>query len=606
MKKMKLSGKQKKYIKKRKRKMTMEQMAKSLGIEEAVVGEYLGERQGKRAEKEERGLVEKIKDLDIKELVKTSRKVFLLLFVLVAVAYANSVPNGFVSDDIRGIVKNENIENLSPVFSSPISVLRFLQPTLHFFVASTVGKVAGAFRAINLFFHLGVVWLVFILVSLIHNKRVGILAACLVAVHPIMTESVVWISGGGHVMYSFFLLLSFLFYVLSLKDRKLFWLSVILFVLAVGVSEKAGLFPVILLVFVFCFRLGKKEYKRLAIIFVPAVLMGLFFLSLISGRLEILREEHYHSGGMANMFSQIPVAISSYLGLMVWPDKLTLYHSEMDFAPGEFLVYLGGFLAYLAVLVWTYFKNRKIMFWMFLFLISLAVTLTPWGVSWVVAERYVYFGTIGIMVIVALLFEKLLRKESLKVAGMVIFGLIVAALTIRTIVRNKDWKSEDSLWLAAARTSPSSHQNHNNLGDYYGRQGDFQKAEEEFKKAIELKPNYADAYHNLGNTYRQMGRQEEAMGNYEKALEFNSGLWQSYHQIAALHFEAGEFEKSGEYLKKALEINPEEEALKSGLALIYMQQGRLEEAEKILEGILESNPENERAKELLEGIRSVE
>lgn len=582
--------------------MTVEEMAKSLGVEEAVVGEYLGKRQWKRAGKGEKGLGERLKDFDIKEFVKTNRKIFLLLFVLVAVAYANSVPNGFVSDDVRGIVKNEDIGKLSPIFSSPFGAFRSFQPIIYFLVASTAGKVAGAFRVVNIFFHLGVVWLVYVLVSLIHNRKVGVLTACLVAVHPLMTESVVWISGGAHVMYSFFLLLSFLFYVLSLKDRKLFWLSIVLFILAVSISEKAGLFPVILLVFVFCFGLGKKEYKRLAVIFVPAVLMGLFFLSLISGRLEILQQEHYHSGGMANMFSQVPVAISSYLSLMVWPDKLTLYHSEMDFSPGEFLAYLGGFLAYLGVLVWTYFKNRKIMFWMSFFLISLAVTLTPWGVSWVVAERYVYFGTIGIMVIVALLFEKLLRKESLKVVGMVVFGLIIAALTVRTVVRNKDWKSEDSLWLAAARTSPSSHQNHNNLGDYYGRQGNFEKAAEEFKKAIELKPNYADAYHNLGNTYRQMGKPEEALENYEKALEFNSSLWQSYHQIAALRFEAGEFEKSEEYLKRALELNPEHEVLRSGLALVYMQQGRLEEAGGILEKILETNPGNERAKELLEGL----
>ena len=95
------------------------------------------------------------------------------------------------------------------------------------------------------------------------------------------------------------------------------------------------------------------------------------------------------------------------------------------------------------------------------------------------------------------------------------------ALSVRTITRNADWKNQDTLWLATAKTSPSSPQNHNNLGDYYGRQGDLEKAAEEFKTAIKLKPNYGDAYHNLANIYHQMGEDDLAIENYRKALSFN-------------------------------------------------------------------------------------
>ncbi len=74
-------------------------------------------------------------------------------------------------------------------------------------------------------------------------------------------------------------------------------------------------------------------------------------------------------------------------------------------------------------------------------------------------------------------------------------------------MRNFDWKNQDTLWLATAKTSPSSHQNHNNLGDLYARRGEYEKAVEEFKKAIELKPDYGDAYHNLANVYHQIGKE---------------------------------------------------------------------------------------------------
>ena len=49
-------------------------------------------------------------------------------------------------------------------------------------------------------------------------------------------------------------------------------------------------------------------------------------------------------------------------------------------------------------------------------------------------------------------------------------------------------------------------------------EGNLEKAVEQFKTAVELKPDYADAYHNLANTYQKMGRIEEAIRNYEKGL----------------------------------------------------------------------------------------
>ena len=126
------------------------------------------------------------------------------------------------------------------------------------------------------------------------------------------------------------------------------------------------------------------------------------------------------------------------------------------------------------------------------------------------------------------------------------------------MVRNIDWKDEDHLWLAAAKASPSSPQNHNNLGDYYARHGDLEKAAEEFKKAIELKPNYGDAYHNLANTYQKMGKIAEAIENYQKALSFNPRLWQSYQNLAALYFEQQDFESARENLEKAIGLNSQE------------------------------------------------
>ena len=127
-----------------------------------------------------------------------------------------------------------------------------------------------------------------------------------------------------------------------------------------------------------------------------------------------------------------------------------------------------------------------------------------------------------------------MTKKGWEKTVIAIVAIAIILLFIRTLVRNRDWQDQDHLWLAAERTSPSSQQNHNNLGDLYSRRGDLKQAEWHFKKAIEINPSYADAMHNLANTYVMMGKFEEAIKWYEDALKNKPSLWQSQRQLEAV------------------------------------------------------------------------
>jgi tetratricopeptide (TPR) repeat protein len=95
---------------------------------------------------------------------------------------------------------------------------------------------------------------------------------------------------------------------------------------------------------------------------------------------------------------------------------------------------------------------------------------------------------------------------------------------------------------------------------------------EEFKTAISINPNYADAYHNLANTYQAMEKFDLAIENYQTALSINPNLWQSYQNLAAIYFNAGQYDLAEENIKKALEVNPGDKNLES--ALKYIQENR--------------------------------
>ena len=602
---MALSGKEKKYIKKKIRQESLEEIAKNLkvGIEE--VEEYLKNKWGEekwlafRGKSQDLSWQGRVRSFSFKTWLLKNQFQLLLICLLVLGFYANSLGNAFVSDDIAGIRDNVLVGNWRHALYSPPAV--FWSSTLAL-ITNVFGKTPVYFRLLNIFTHLGTCLTLYLILDLLKKKRVALIAACLVAVHPLLGEAVVWISGGIYSQYAFFCILSLLFWILGEKDKKFYGFSFFALLLGLMSSEKAMAFPFIL----FGFELAEGRLKRnwkwlIAPFFLVLLWVGIYF-GRVGQRIETLETVHYQSVQKMNPLKVVPVAVSSYLELVAWPKGLTLYHTEMHFTRLQFIFRILLFLGFFLFLGLAWMKNRSVFFWGSFFILSLLPVLTPFGISWIVAERYVYLGTIGILTILAMGLDWAMKIKGLKTLAIWGTILLVVVFGFRTALRNQDWKNEDSLWVAAAKYSPSSPQNHNNLGDMYARQGNLEKSAEEFKIAIQQKENYADAWHNLANVYVMMKETDKAIETYLKALEFNPNIWQSHQNVAALYFGQQKYALAEENLKKAIEINPEDSNLYSNLGIVLVQQGKIEEAKKYLQKALEINPQNQKAIEVLSNI----
>ncbi|MBI3559333.1 tetratricopeptide repeat protein [Candidatus Gottesmanbacteria bacterium] len=305
------------------------------------------------------------------------------------------------------------------------------------------------------------------------------------------------------------------------------------FGLALTSSEKAIILPGVILALLISFWPRFNSFwPWLLVFFAGSGLRTFFLLNGLSARVASLAADYPLTNTHFNSpFLQVPIAITTYLNLIFWPEKLTLYHSDLIFSQQEFFVRVIILAIILLGLAVSFFKSKQIFFWGSFFLISLLPTINPYVMAWVVAERYVYFGLIGILAVAAIFLIKIFKNTKwLWLAT----GILVLVLGVRTIWRNFDWQSEDTLWLATAKYSLLSPQNHNNLGDYYGRRGDFVRSAQEFQTAIDLLPGYADAYHNLGNTYLAMGKLDLALESYKSALKYRPSLWQSQRQIEVM------------------------------------------------------------------------
>lgn len=538
------------------------------------------------------------KDSDCESKKKRFFPIFFLIF-LVIVVYFNSLGNDFVSDDISGILQNPQIKNFSHMFYALPGIFRRFILIL---TANLFGLEPFAFHLVNILFHLGSTIVLYFLITRLFNFKVGLLAASLFAIHPVNTEAVTWIAGGVHSQYSFFLLLAFFLYLQFLNgySKRNYFFSLVSFSLSLLSAEKSIIFPLILLIYTFSQKNTAKTWKYLVPFFVLSFCLafGYFYNGVLSQRVTSLQITSNQELKLDPLV-QVPVAITSYLELIFWPKNLTLYHSEMSFSQIEYLLRLVVFVFFLGIVVWFFKKDHRIFFWLSFFIISLLPTLTPLGVSSIVAERYVYLGILGIIVPVAVLIDYIGRKVSEPKLSYVILVVLIVLLGTRTIFRNNDWKNQDTLWLATANYSPSSAQNHNNLGDYYGRQRNYEKAIEEFQTAIKLQPNYGDAYHNLGNIYQQINDYEKALTNYQKALEFNPNLWQSLQNIGFIYFNQKNYQRASEYFLQAIKIKSDEPSLYVGLGIIYYNKGDKLNAQIEFKKAFELNPQNVKIKELL-------
>ncbi len=555
----------------------------------------------KKHKKKQRQITDDLEAQPVSEaspLPKIGRPVFyMILIILVIINYANALNNAFVSDDTYGIMNNPYVGMFDNVKAQ---ALRYLQPLLYFIIANTFGLVPFWFRLLNVLAHIGTVSFMFAILSVLTTPLVAFMAAALFAVHPMNIEAVSWISGGPYSWYTFFFLLSFWYYMKAFTTNKkwlYYTLSVVSFLQSLSVGIPAVVLSGVLFLYEYLWGDLKKRWPYLIPYFLSGGIFAIIAVSGIGARETAFRVDHYQETVNYNPFLQLPVAISTYFELYVWPAALTLYHSEMNFTTSQFAFKVVVLVLYIISLIISFFKSRPIFFGLAIFIIALLPTLTPQSIHWVVAERYAYFSMIGITLVTAYLLAKIPKRYE----GFmyVLFVAMIIGFSIRTIVRHIDWKNEDNLWVATGKTSPSDPKTHNNLGDVYTRQGNYAKAAEELIIAIKLNPNYGDAYHNLGNVYQRAGQLDAAMDMYGHALRINPRLWQAYQNIGALYFAKQEYASASAYMNKAAEFNPNSAQIHAFVGIIEMNRGNKELAAKELQLALQLDPNMDIAKQAL-------
>lgn len=106
----------------------------------------------------------------------------------------------------------------------------------------------------------------------------------------------------------------------------------------------------------------------------------------------------------------------------------------------------------------------------------------------------------------------------------------------------------------ALEIDPNYARTHFHLGLAYSRKGEYGQAIAAHRKAVEIDPDYAEAHIALGLAYWRSGMLDEAISTYEKVLELDPNLNFMHYFLAALYYRKGEYSRAIEHYDRATEL----------------------------------------------------
>ncbi|MBF0595149.1 MAG: tetratricopeptide repeat protein [Candidatus Omnitrophica bacterium] len=568
---------------------------------------------------------------------------FLVLALLGSFFYRAAGHFPFVHDDIAFIKDNPEIgrwDNIADVFfrtAIPLEGVKIQTPyyrpvleLLYRLQYAVFGMNPGGFHAVNVGFHIINSWLVWALLSALVGCSfiTSIFCALVFLLHPVQVQAVACVSGISNLAVAFFLLSSFLCYVMmrgSLRSRLGWGIAAgSLFVTALFTKEIAVIFPLVLVLYEM--TVGRKVSENDALPrWLPAAGFALVAAGFVVWRQMLFA--HDGTGIMENVFEfklrllSIPAELLSYVRLMMWPADLHYYRSIDILAPKLVPALWFSVLTLLGILGYLRapadMRPRLIFGYGFVLAGLLPVlNIVPLinEYSFVQgAEHYLYLPIFGVLVVVTAglpLVSGIARREIMLIAAA---GLVLACglLTSQQVMV---WRSEVALFERAAFFEPHLGRVRMLLARAYANTGRLDEAAREYSAALQIMIGYVKnaghspsgeiyaqfvkaIYFDRGQVFLRLGDIHRAQSDYKMSLAARSSgadtRWRnsfSANNLALLAMQLGNLTEAEHYFKLAVAIDDRNVDALNNLAMFYSGKKEIGLARYFLERALTVRP----------------
>lgn len=130
----------------------------------------------------------------------------------------------------------------------------------------------------------------------------------------------------------------------------------------------------------------------------------------------------------------------------------------------------------------------------------------------------------------------------------------------------------------------------NNLGNAFKAFGDKQKAEEHYRLALSIKPDYSEAHNNLANLLMQKHQLNEALQHYYQAVRLQPDYIVAHHNLGLLFMKLGNLDAARTQFLNVLKLHPNSINAHYHLANIYLGSDNLDLASFHYEAVLQLDP----------------
>lgn len=428
-------------------------------------------------------------------------------------------------------------------------------------------------------------------------------------VHPLRVESAAWISERKDVLCAFFVISTFLAYVSYVaaadeKARRLRYLAALsLFALALMSKPMAVTVPFALLI-LDAFPLNRWPERARAYDLVREKL-PFFVLSLVCGAVTWVAQrgegamvpaERFGAGGR---LLNAAGGILFYLEKTLWPKDLSpLYpfSADLSLANVRFLLAVAVFSAAAFFSVWAIARKRPVFpaVWLYYLIAVLPVLGIIQVGRQATADRYAYLSTLSFYALagggMSWLWDRCSQavpaNKACRIALLLGGSAVAAWLGCLTVQQIGTWKNSETLWSRVVERFPRRFPiAYYSLGKTYDAKGSLEEAEDHYKTALDLAPDYVEAINGLGLVYYERGLFAAAEREFKRALSIRPDSL-VHTNLGMAYFKTGRLEEAqAEYLA-ALRLRPDNLDARNNLGLLYDAMGRLGEAEREFKNVL--------------------
>ncbi|MEC9423320.1 MAG: tetratricopeptide repeat protein, partial [Nitrospinota bacterium] len=576
-------------------------------------------------------------------------KAICLICFMGLIAFSGTLHSPFHYDDVHAIVENPHIKDLSK-FQEKVGIQNIFNRSvllLSFAINQHFGEFeVFGYHLVNILIHIltSILWFFlikeFLLIESIKKisfkKNLPLICSSIHLLNPLNIQAVTYISSRSSLLATFFYVLAFYILVHIKKPIKgiiskvnflilVFFFLIILF-LGFATKEIVASFPLMAIVYIWL-STAKQNRKSL----VPQIASILFILigflayrylqqgNLFSLKADPTSEETHR---LLYLLSQIRVVVGYYFLKLLAPFSLNF---EPDIILYKSWFHWDWFISLLVLLSAgvAVFKQNSILIkfgaaW-------LCITLLPTSsfipLKQLATEHRAYLPSLGFSLILGCIFLNIKIQRFMPQILFIIFLLLISLLTLN---RSLDFRSEISLWEDTSKKSPHKALVQNNLATAYMGANQLEKAKVALNKALSINPLQIDSHVNLGHiasrkknwkvaiekfdlgialgtkradTFYYSGFARNILGKYEEAIPYFKNAITIKPFNADYHFDLGnsyqklnQFDDALFHFRKALQINPNYYKAHNNIGTIFWSIGELDKAKFEFEKVLHINP----------------